>query len=103
MIRFVLLVVIQPCGVRQTPELLALALIHGRTIGELLDPGGVLGDKNPEIDYGGPRPASPHVARSWVRDVVRIKLDKRTDDEWDFKITPIPPFIPEPPIEEEQT
>lgn len=84
-----------------TDELLALALIYGRTIGELLDPGGVLGDKHPTIDYGGREPASAHVARAWVRDAVRIKLHRNNDGEWDFEITPISPFIPQPPSDME--
>ena len=50
-----------------TDELLALAMILGTPIGNLLDPAGVDGRETEPLDFGGWRPMPVGMASRWVR------------------------------------
>jgi hypothetical protein len=55
-------------------EMLALALVFGRTLAELLDPSGVDGSIDLQLDLGPGILTDVQTARMWVRGDMRIEI-----------------------------
>lgn len=72
-------------------ELLALAMVLGVTIGDLLDPAGVDGRATEDLDFTPDLPPHPvEEARAWVRSKALYTLEHVEGDDWRVDIRPAP-------------